>query len=235
MVSLCGAITIDNIQKISFRIQTLLKLVKTNGLHYLERTAFIMFSILTLSSLIGISRIISLYVNYQAPMDLSMEVNRLPLTQNYPPDMQIEVCFGKDWYRYSSSFFLPNNKWNVRFIKSDFNGMLPAPYNSKNSTDDPTKIIHDYFNDQNKADERSYFDIEKCHYLIDLDVDEVGSELEPNYSSQTQNWVVVKSLPFINARKSHPFFRAFYIPYLSNVYCKFNNFNLLKSTKYKFL
>lgn len=37
---------------------------------------------------------------------------------------------------------------------------------------------------------------------------------------------------FIYSR-SHPFFRAFYIPFLSEDYCKYNSYNLLKSNKFK--
>jgi hypothetical protein len=40
----------------------------------------------------------------------------------------VNVCVGKEWHRFPSSFFLPNNNWNLKFIKSEFNGQLPAPY-----------------------------------------------------------------------------------------------------------
>jgi alpha-1,2-mannosyltransferase len=40
----------------------------------------------------------------------------------------VNVCVGKEWHRYPSSFFLPDNNWNLKFIKSEFSGQLPAPF-----------------------------------------------------------------------------------------------------------
>ncbi|XP_044726617.1 alpha-1,2-mannosyltransferase ALG9 [Chrysoperla carnea] len=232
MICLCGAITADIIQKLWFRIQSLLKSVQI-GTHYLENTSFIMIIIAIISALFSISRILALYQNYHAPFDLMMELSRYPSEHKIPTNMaDINVCIGKDWYRYPNSFFMPNTNWNIRFIESEFNGMLPAPYNPPYNQS-ATRIVHDYFNDLNRADTRLYFNITKCHFLLDLDLNRVTTKLEPNYVEQKTKWQIIKSLPFINTIKSHPLFRAFYVPYFNDQYVEYGQFYLLQSIKNK--
>lgn len=159
-----------------------------------------------------------------------IDVNRYPLEAKVPDKAQVNVCLGKDWHRYPSSFFLPNKNWQVRFIKSEFDGMLPAPFAEENNA---TMIVHDYFNDQNKEAPSLYFDINKCHFLLDLNA---GREtvLEPNYASKTDRWKVLKSYPFLLAEKSNSFFRAFFVPFVGEKFLTYGNFSLLQSTKLKF-
>ena len=37
------------------------------------------------------------------------------------------VCFGKDWYRFPSSYFLPKGM-HAKFVKSEFAGLLPGEF-----------------------------------------------------------------------------------------------------------
>ena len=50
---------------------------------------------------------------YHAPLDVYVELTRL-FAENevahLPPDQPINVCVGKEWYRYPSSFFLPEDR-----------------------------------------------------------------------------------------------------------------------------
>uniref|UniRef100_A0A6P7FU16 Mannosyltransferase n=1 Tax=Diabrotica virgifera virgifera TaxID=50390 RepID=A0A6P7FU16_DIAVI len=228
LICLSGAITVDIIQKLWFRILNFLQKMP-QGTHYLDKTMFIMFISILLTSLLGISRILSLYRNYHASIDLMMELNKYPVEQKISERAQINVCYGKEWHRYPSSFFLPNVNWNIRFIKSEFDGMLPAPYSVG---DNATSIVHEYFNDQNREAPELYFDINKCHFLVDTDL---GKEtaLEPNYANQKDRWKVIKTHRFLNQSKSHPLFRSFYILYWSDRYVTFSNFSLLQSTRLK--
>lgn len=227
IICLCGAVAVDILQKLFFRIWCLIAKVP-QGTHYLNSSLFIMVATIAVSSLLGISRIFSLYRNYHAPLDLMMELNRFPAEGKISSTTVVNVCLGKDWHRYPSSFFLPNSNWNVRFVQSEFKGILPFPYaDSENAT----MIIHDHFNDQNREDIRAYFDINKCHFLLDLDLGR-ETDLEPIYANKRDRWKVVKSVPFLNADKSNSFFRAFYIPFLSDHYIQFGNFTLLQATKF---
>lgn len=178
---------------------------------------------------VGVSRIFALYKNYHAPLDLMMELNRFPLEAKIPDRAQVNVCIGKDWHRYPSSFFLPNSNWNVRFIKSEFDGMLPAPYAEGENA---TTIIHPHFNDKNKEDLSLYIDLNKCHFLLDLDLGR-ETELEPIYAKQRDKWKVVKSYRFLNVERSNKYLRAFFVPFLSDRYIVYGTFSLLQSTKLK--
>lgn len=226
MICLCGAITVDIIQKLTFRIWGLLKTVP-HGTHYLDWTAFIMIGTILLTSLIGISRIFSLYRNYHAPLDLLMELNRYPAEKKVSETAIVNVCMAKDWHRYPSSFFLPNKHWNIRFVRSEFKGILPIPYTQSGNG---TEIIHSHFNAQNLEEPSAYFDVNKCHFMLDLDLGQ-ETELEPIYARNTDRWKVVKYLNFLNAERSHAFFRAFYIPFLTDNFVQFGNFSLLQTVK----
>ncbi|KAF2898396.1 hypothetical protein ILUMI_07779 [Ignelater luminosus] len=233
MICLCAAITVDILQKLWFRVLCFLKtqpvkmLRLSHGPHYLDSTLFIMIGTIVISALLGVSRIFALYRNYHAPLDLMMELNRFPAEGKLNTNNPVNVCFGKDWYRYPSSFFLPSSNWNVRFIQSEFKGILPAPYSE---FENGTTIIHKHFNDKNQEEVSLYFDINKCHFLLDLDLNK-ETELEPIYSKKTDKWTIVKSLPFLNAEKSSTVFRAFYVPFLSDMYVKYGNFSLLQTHK----
>ncbi|XP_070296159.1 alpha-1,2-mannosyltransferase ALG9-like isoform X1 [Salvelinus sp. IW2-2015] len=67
---------------------------------------------------------------YHAPLDLYPEFHRIsrdPSLHAVPKGRPVSVCVGKEWYRFPSSFLLPNN-WQLQFIQSEFRGQLPQPY-----------------------------------------------------------------------------------------------------------
>lgn len=43
----------------------------------------------------------------------------------------INVCVGDEWYRYPSSFFLPGPDYRLQFVKSGFDGLLPAAFDAE--------------------------------------------------------------------------------------------------------
>ena len=178
--------------------------------------------------LLGISRTFSLYKNYHAPLDLLMELNRFPNEGKVSKEANINVCLGKDWHRYPSSFFLPNTNWNVRFVRSEFKGILPAPFTE---LENGTKIVHGHFNDNNEEVFSMYFDVTKCHFLLDLNL---GNEtpLEPIYADRRDQWKVVKSYEFLNIARSNRFFRTFYVPFLNNRFVTYGEFSLLQAAKW---
>lgn len=231
LINLCGSITLDIIQKLIFRIKDKLFNQIKNGSHYLNHTMFIAIIVMTISSLLGISRIFALHYNYHAPMDIFMELNNFKNSQQYSNNQIYNVCIGKDWYRYPSSFFLPNTNFRIRFLKSEFKGILPAYYSNDINA---TSIIHSYFNDLNQENDYMYFNYTKCHFLIDLDIGKT-TELEPNYSANSKEWIIMKSLKYLDHDNSHKLLRAFYIPFLSDKFLKYGNLNLLKRKEFKFI
>ena len=43
----------------------------------------------------------------------------------------VKVCVGDEWYRYPSSFFLPGPSYRLQFVKSGFQGLLPAAFDAE--------------------------------------------------------------------------------------------------------
>jgi alpha-1,2-mannosyltransferase len=227
LISLCGAITLDIGQKIFFRIKSAIFKINT-ATHYLNHTTFMVVLVVIVSALLNMSRILALYKNYHAPMDTFMELTTSrDILEDPNSNKPINVCIGKDWYRYPSSFFLPSTRYSIRFLNSEFRGMLPAYYSDDENA---TQIPHNYFNDRNKGNPFMIFkNFENCDYLVDLDLKAKKTPPnEPNYSADTEFWTVLKEIPFLNAQQSHPIYRAFYIPFISFKYVKHGSFNLLQ-------
>lgn len=226
MVGLCGAISMDTIQKLYFRLKCGIVEVAA-GTHYLDHTAGISAMAMILTTLLGLSKICSLYNNYHAPLDLMMELNTFyHLPENQAATNQTyNVCVGKDWHRFPNSFFLPSEQFRIRFLKSEFKGILPAYFDE--SSENGAATVHSYFNDLNQENASMYFDYADCDFLLDLNTGRY-TDLEPNYAARTDEWQVLKSLPFLNAERSHRFFRSFYIPFITDKYVEYVDFNLLQ-------
>lgn len=109
MICLAGAITVDVIQKLWFFFKTYLMPLKKTA-HYLQGTIHIMVAAILICGLLGISRSFALYKGYYAPMDIMMEANKLSGEGIVPDDAHVNFCVGKEWYRFSGSFFFPSNK-----------------------------------------------------------------------------------------------------------------------------
>lgn len=227
LFALCGAISIDYLQKLlSFLLP------KKSFQHYTHNTNFISVCAGFLFALLSISRILAVYKGFHAPLDVFVELNRVandPKIHTLSSDRNVNLCVGKEWYRFPSSFFLPAENWNLQFIESEFRGQLPKPYSAGPNS---TKIVPTDMNDMNKEEPSRYISITKCHYLIDLDTLS-KSQFEPRYSQQTDEWKVLFSMPFLDAMHSSRLLRAFYIPWFSSQYCTFSNYNLLKTTRTK--
>lgn len=170
-----------------------------------------------------------------------MELTHIHHEQNFSrlisPDHPINVCVGKEWYRFPNSFFLPDSsQWILNFIESEFRGQLPKHYE-----DGPhaTRIIPTHMNDLNLEEPSRYVPVSSCHYLVDTAVDPPEQELdekdilresrEPNYSRDIDSWEVIKSRPFLNAAQSPALYRAFYIPLLTERKCSYVDYNLLRN------
>ncbi|XP_034187810.1 alpha-1,2-mannosyltransferase Alg9 isoform X1 [Osmia lignaria lignaria] len=228
MICLAGAIAVDVIQKLYFFIRTKLSPLHI-AYHYLQYTAHITFFAILICGLLGISRSLALYKGYYAPMEVMIDANKFGLEGEIPKDMYINFCVGKEWHRFPGSFFFPSNNWKLQFLKSEFKGQLPQPFLDHENA---TSVIQPYFNDMNREEPTRYFNVNKCHFVLDLDID-TETELEPNYSRLTDNFTVIKSAKFLNSAKSHQFFRAFYVPFVSHKFCTYGSYNLLQNIKLK--
>lgn len=120
-------------------------------------------------------------VGYHAPLDLYPEFHRIakdPILHSVPEGRPVSVCVGKEWYRFPSSFLLPNksesrissdinlhsflanwllyfsfSSWQLHFIQSEFKGQLPQPYAPGPLA---TQVIPAHMNDQNLEEPTRY-------------------------------------------------------------------------------
>lgn len=74
---------------------------------------------------VGLARMYGIYSAYSAPLKIYEPLKITGVgALGAPGD---SVCFGKDWYRFPNSYFLPNGM-KAKFIKSEFNGLLPGEF-----------------------------------------------------------------------------------------------------------
>jgi alpha-1,2-mannosyltransferase len=116
------------------------------------KLALTMFTIV-LSISLGLVRIFGTVTAYQAPLQIYRALGAPGMAG--PGDT---VCFGKDWYRFPSSYFLPNGL-HARFIKSEFSGLLPGEFNEAKTGFGffaGTCLIPPGMNDHNEEDPGKY-------------------------------------------------------------------------------
>ncbi|KAF3925496.1 hypothetical protein AA313_de0204064 [Arthrobotrys entomopaga] len=168
-------------------------------------SGIIVSGILLLAALVSASRIIAVTTGYSAPMDIYTTDGNFTLTGN--------VCFGKEWYRFPSSFFLPGAA-RPRFIKSLFAGLLPGTFpEMSDGFRDGTWRIPENMNDLNEEDRSKYIPIESCDYIIDSYFDKREEQsLEPNYVLDVENWDQITCGKFLDASKTPFLGRVLWLP-----------------------
>ena len=108
---------------------------------------------------LSFSRASSLTINYSAPLSLYNHLYENELKEGkavfseIPVDTDINICVGKEWYRFPSSFFIPSKRFKYSFVKSSFGGLLPKPFaDSPNAT----SIIPTGMNNMNREETDRY-------------------------------------------------------------------------------
>lgn len=88
----------------------------------------------------GFFRTFGIMSAYRAPLQIYAPLQRLDPLQRIDRLQRIDllrqfdhltsdgiVCLGKEWYRFPSSYFLPDHM-RAKFIRSDFDGLLPGEF-----------------------------------------------------------------------------------------------------------
>lgn len=232
ILSLHAAISVDAIQKIYYKLLSLCNIVSTR-VHYLRYTTPVWVLCVIIAAVLGVSRSVLLYKGYGSPvMNTYFELSQLDANfSNMSVGKgggQINLCLGKEWHRYPSSFFLPNDKWNVSFIQSEFKGQLPShfePHTLNGTSLEPVSL-----NDENREEPSRYVPLETCDFLVDMKTD-VTTEWEPDYSNRT-DWNLVLSSNYLDSKRTSQYYRLFYIPYLFEHNAVFNTYYLLQSRNF---
>lgn len=111
------------------------------------KLAFVSAFVLAISA-VGILRTVGTVSAYSAPL----QIYRALQSPEYA-DIPGNVCLGKEWYRFPSSYFLPKNM-RPKFVKSAFDGLLPGDFSEAGTISGifPTWLIPPGMNDQNIED-----------------------------------------------------------------------------------
>lgn len=138
-----------------------------------------------------------------------------------PPSATLaSVCVGNEWYRFASSFFLPDGM-EVAFIKDGFDGQLPAHFSA--APPEGTRAIHPHFNGMNREEASRYVPLRSCDYLVDL-LPIKGSDDERERRELHRGFTPWRTARFLDAAHSPSWSRALYVPLLSerrNAYAEY--------------
>uniref|UniRef100_A0A8C2GPT1 Mannosyltransferase n=1 Tax=Cyprinus carpio TaxID=7962 RepID=A0A8C2GPT1_CYPCA len=226
LICLCGAVALSSLQKCYHFIFQRYRLE-----HYTISSNWLALGSVLLFGVLSLSRSVALFRGYHAPLDLYPEFHRIakdPAIHTVPEGRLVNVCVGKEWYRFPSSFLLPNN-WHLQFIQSEFRGQLPKPYSMG---PDATWIIPSDMNDQNLEEPSRYVELKRCHYLVDL-ATETEAPREPRYATNKEEWSIIAEKPFLDTTRSSRLLRAFFIPFLSEQYTTYIRYVILKPRRPK--
>ena len=188
--------------------------------------------IIVIHAVISILRLIALFKNYNSQMYLFHELDKpsVKYMKKLESQEQVNVCIGKEWYRFPSSFFLPESferqKWRLKFVKSNFGGQLPNEYleNTKRIVDATRLVDLNKFNDENLEIKERYVDLKNCEFFIDTH--DLNNTQAKTQFSDVKKWTIIKKLNFIDIENSKNIYRAIYIPYLYEKNVKFIDFVL---------
>lgn len=106
---------------------------------------------LSTTALISFSRALAVTTAYSAPLEVYDAL---------PQNSSGNLCIGKEWYRFPSSYFLPDGV-RAKFVESKFDGLLPGEFPEQNvnqsSWERPgTWMIPENMNDLNIGDPSKY-------------------------------------------------------------------------------
>jgi alpha-1,2-mannosyltransferase len=159
--------------------------------------------------IVGMARINMLTNGYGAPLQIYNALDAPGMVGK--GDV---VCFGKDWYRFPSSHFLPNST-HAKFVKSEFDGLLPGQFHEGETgfgMFPGTWLVPPGMNDVNEEDPAKYTDIRHCTYLVDTYMPGMeATEHEPLYVLD-QQWEKVSCAQFLDVGRTSFVARALWLP-----------------------
>ncbi|RNA12060.1 Alpha-1-2-mannosyltransferase [Brachionus plicatilis] len=188
--------------------------------------------VLFIHILLSLSRLMALLFNYSSTIAVYVKLNNQDVkfsSAHLNFKSAINVCVGKEWYRFPSYFFIPEktevHDWNLRFLESDFKGQLPGYFKEANNFSEvieSTRHKDKLFNDVNQEVKERYVSLDKCDFIIDTDNFD-----DKKFNEKTKiNWKSLGKFPFFDSVHNYSILRSFYIPVLYEKNVKFTHFNL---------
>lgn len=231
LIAVCGAVAFDDwISLIGLRRTK-------NSVGRLSRWVISVVAVLVCAT-IGISRIVAVDDGYKAPFQTFQKFTTDELLEglgprNAPksftePSAKINVCYGNEWYRFPSNFFVPSERFQIRFIRRDFKGLLPKYFQKGPGG---TRVIPRGMNEFNTEDPAQFLnDTSLCHYFVGLKISESGSIEQDNENPiALKDRLLLFSEKFLDAERSPSFYRAFYIPGRTPKKVKYGKYQIFRN------
>lgn len=144
-----------------------------------------------------------------------------------------QVCVAGDWYRFSSSFFLPYSHTGLHYVKSSFTGQLPQPFRPVNGTWAAPLLP---FNELNAEEPSRYVPLSACHYLIEYFHPPDGATSEAvdkqverfGGKGERGRWALAETRTFLDAEASQSPYRAFWVPIMGHKRLVYGDYAVLK-------
>lgn len=189
------------------------------------------------AAILSVSRSLALHSYYTAPLALYQDL--FHHISNASPQLdseKINVCTGGEWYRFPSTFFLPENA-QLGFLKSSFGGQLPQPFTSRGSKSESRGVQTGRFNDRNEEEMDRYIVVDQCSFIVEM----VSSNLDdPNTtpeclqymaSDTSGSWSRVSTYRYLDAASTPSLHRILYLPFGREGKVQYKEYNLYLRSK----
>ncbi|AWU76746.1 hypothetical protein CAS74_000685 [Pichia kudriavzevii] len=146
-----------------------------------------------------LTRVTHLNTNYSAPISTFKYLSKVSNTNS--PLLE-NVCIGREWYQFPSSFFLNDNQ-RLKFTQSNFDGMLPGDFSEPKSNTfeaifNATSELKPGFNNMNKYNPVFVVrDLDKCTYYVDT-----NKEISSSDATSLEYWDIMYCEKFIDVDNS---------------------------------
>lgn len=167
---------------------------------------------------LSLSRSTALVLYYRAPVEIFTQISIFDETSSpYTRHAAQTVCVGREWYRFPSSYFLPDNM-RLKFIASGFDGLLPGQF--LENGDNPYSGIWEPprgMNNKNQHDPRKLLPVDSCDFVVDSSypVDAEAGELDfarLAREEEESSWKELHCAPLLDTGGSTGLARLLYVP-----------------------
>lgn len=164
---------------------------------------FARLATIALISILSILKSVNLSINYSAP---------LQVYKHLPADIEGNVCLGREWHRYPSSFFLGQDQ-RLKFLNSNFNGLLPGDFNENVTLIQATSDIPENMNNLNQFESNKVITdfISNCEFVIDIN-QPFDDQDELTVRDLLYHYKLIASYDFLDNEGSSGLGKLFWIP-----------------------
>ncbi|KAF5132062.1 hypothetical protein DV495_001661 [Geotrichum candidum] len=171
-------------------------------------------AVLMVYAALSVMRTSALISYYGAPMKVYDKVHELtPQVPTADGGKYSNVCVGREWYRFPSSYFLRDDQ-RLKFIASGFDGLLPGEFaeggDGLHDWRFGTHVVPSGMNNRNEADPSKLVPVSACDYIVDTDLDTAPGETR--FTRDEEHWKKVVCEPFLDAGASRGIARQLKIP-----------------------